>query len=266
MSLHATRQCFWVHELGGFLVWFPWTCNVYVKSLRICCISHKIQLSLCHLKWTCSSRTNRSQCHIQWNVLFFFTLGCFLGSSVWETECSQPSQRRQSLPLRVSCYFNTRCVIGWSGPASGHQGVMIWVGLSSTLHDVVEGWWSYSRPGGLWWEVFGGIWWLVLAKVKRGGRPIVGVLLCVCVKWPYVHTLMEWRGWREKVVCNSTDAVSCYDLMWCPALFWHPFPQNSRRGCEARLCLRCMYSLSVSFLESSMFWSVLLLIFQSSCA
>lgn len=32
-------------------------------------------------------------------------------------------------------------------------------------------------------------------------------------------------------------------LTWCAALFWRPFPQSSRRGREARLCLCCEYLL-----------------------
>jgi len=73
----------------------------------------------------------------------------------WEVQCEKlnaASLHKGGNPCHCGSHvtFNTRCVIGWSGPASGHQGVMIWVGLSSTLHDVVEGWWSYSRPGGLW--------------------------------------------------------------------------------------------------------------------
>lgn len=72
--------------------------------------------------------------------------------------------------------------------------------------------------------------------------------MCELALHTYVDGMTRLEG--KSGVWFHWHTVSCHDLMWCPALTWQPFLQNSRCGCEARLCLRCVYSLTIS----SMFW------------
>jgi hypothetical protein len=83
--------------------------------------------------------------------------------------------------------------------------------------------WCCWRLVGLlpaWRSMIRGLWWHLVAHAregKKGRQAIIGVLLCLCVNWPYIRTLMEWRGWKEKVVCDSTDTQS-HAMTWCAAL------------------------------------------------